>query len=98
MPATDGWPTSDPVTDSTRCPSTCAWGRPAGAATVADMGRVVLAHLDPADPLRAWADGMAGGAIDVELAGHLTGSIDLILRIADGGARASWWPTTRPTR
>ena len=67
-------------------------------ATVADMGRVMLAHLDPADPLRTWADGMAGGLIDVELAGHLTGSIDLILRIADGAASVSWWPTTRPTR
>ncbi len=54
-------------------------------ATVADLGRVVMAHLDPDDPLRSWADGLAGGAIDVELAGHLTGSIDLILRLADGG-------------
>jgi exodeoxyribonuclease V beta subunit len=54
-------------------------------ATVADMGRVMLAHLDPDDPLRTWAAGVAGGLIDVELAGHLTGSIDLILRIPDGG-------------
>ena len=57
-------------------------------ATVADLGRVMLAHLDPSDPLRAWADGVASGVIDVELAGHLTGSIDLILRIAgEGGPR-----------
>ncbi len=56
-------------------------------ATVADMGRVMLAHLDPADPLRPWVAGLAGGAIDAELGGHLTGSIDLILRIADGGGQ-----------
>ena len=45
----------------------------------------MLAHLDPDDPLRTWAGGVADGLIDVELAGHLTGSIDLILRITDGG-------------
>ena len=56
-------------------------------ATVADMGRVMLTHLDPADPLRPWAEGMVGGAIDVELAGHLTGSIDLIVRITDGDSQ-----------
>ena len=53
-------------------------------ATVADMGRVMLAHLDPADPLRPWAEGIVSGAIDAALAGHLTGSIDLIMRITEG--------------
>ena len=57
------------------------------------------AHLVRTIRLRRWADGLAGGAIDVELAGYLTGSIDLI---APPGRRrdtaASWWPTTRRTR
>ena len=51
---------------------------------MADIGRLTVAHLDPADPLAPWATGLASGAIDLHLAGHLTGSIDLIMRIGDG--------------
>jgi exodeoxyribonuclease V beta subunit len=57
--------------------------------TVTDIGRLMATHLEPADPLRAWANDLAGGAIDLSLAGHLTGSIDLVMRIHDdqGGGR-----------
>ncbi len=57
-------------------------GRPA---VVADIGRLAVDHLPSRDPLVPWATGLATGAIDVTLAGHLTGSIDLILRVDDGG-------------
>ena len=48
---------------------------------VADLGRTLLSHLRSDDPMRAWARSVADGAIDISLAGHLTGSIDLVMRI-----------------
>jgi len=58
-------------------------------AVVADIGRLLLDHLPDADPVRPWAAAVAGGSVDVRLAGHLTGSIDAVLRIAgpDGEPR-----------
>lgn len=53
------------------------------AADLSDVGRLVVAHLEPNDPLAAWAAGLAKGGAGVQLAGHLTGSIDLVLRTAD---------------
>ena len=61
-------------------------GRPA---TVADIGRVVVAHLDPDDPLRAGPTGWPTGAIDVR-AGRPPDRIDRpgpADRRADGGHR-----------
>jgi exodeoxyribonuclease V beta subunit len=51
--------------------------------SVQDIGRLVVRHLDPGHPLLAWAAGLAGGAIEIELAGYLTGSIDLVARVRD---------------
>ena len=48
--------------------------------TVRDVGRVVVAHLPDGHVLTPWAEGLARGAIDVRLAGYLTGSIDLVAR------------------
>lgn len=45
------------------------------------IGAVTLDHLDPGDPLTGWARRLAEGAIEVTVAGHLTGSIDLVLRV-----------------
>ncbi|HUY65675.1 MAG TPA: UvrD-helicase domain-containing protein [Acidimicrobiales bacterium] len=56
-------------------------GHPAGTR---DIGRLVLDHLPAEDPLRPWAGELADGVIDVNLSGHLTGSIDLIMRVRDG--------------
>ncbi len=55
------------------------------------IGHLVASRLDPTDPLRPWADQLAGGVIDLELGGFLTGSIDLVLRIPapDGSPRFS---------
>ncbi len=49
--------------------------------SVRGIGAVVLAHLRSDDPLAGWAGRLAEGAIEVTLAGHLTGSIDLVLRV-----------------
>jgi len=56
---------------------------------VRELGDVVLRHLPEGHPLRAWAAALAGGSLDVRLAGHLTGSIDLVARrrTADGPDR-----------
>ncbi len=56
-------------------------------AQVRDIGRLGDSHLASSDPLRPWAAGLAGGSIDLELAGHLTGSIDLVMRIRGDGGR-----------
>ncbi len=54
------------------------------ATTVRRIGQVTLDHLAPDDPLHPWAAGLAGGRTDTSLTGHLTGSIDLVLRVPDG--------------
>ena len=59
-------------------------GRPAG---IREVGRLVLDHLHTDDPLRPWADRLALGDPGVGLAGHLTGSIDAVLRIGDHDSR-----------
>jgi exodeoxyribonuclease V beta subunit len=50
-------------------------------ATDRDIGRLLLDHLPDHDPFRPWAEQVAAGAFAVDLAGHLNGSIDLILRV-----------------
>jgi exodeoxyribonuclease V beta subunit len=54
-----------------------------------DVGALLLDHLEPADPHRRWAEKLAEGPFSRVLAGHLTGSIDLVARVrgADGTAR-----------
>ncbi len=52
---------------------------------VAEIGSVLAAHLADDDPYRAWAESLAER--DLDLAGHLTGSIDLVLRVGDGSDR-----------
>ncbi|MCB0976060.1 MAG: UvrD-helicase domain-containing protein, partial [Acidimicrobiales bacterium] len=45
------------------------------------LGAVLLDHLSTDDPYRPWAERVAAGVYGVDLAGHLTGSIDLVLRV-----------------
>ena len=52
--------------------------------TVRDIGRVVGRFLPSDHVLAPWAAALAAGAIDVRLAGYLTGSIDLVARVGDG--------------
>jgi exodeoxyribonuclease V beta subunit len=59
-------------------------GESGAHAVVTDIGRLVLEHLGAADLLRPWAERLAEGELGLELAGHLTGSIDAVVRT--GGA------------
>ncbi len=52
-------------------------------ATDRDIGALVAAHLPDDHPLRPWAERLATGPFGVDLAGHLTGSIDVVLRVRD---------------
>jgi exodeoxyribonuclease V beta subunit len=52
--------------------------------SVRGIGAVVLDHLGADDPLTGWATGLAEGVIEATVAGHLTGSIDLVLRVPGG--------------
>jgi exodeoxyribonuclease V beta subunit len=50
-------------------------------ASDADIGLLLLDHLPAGDPLRGWASSLADGPFSAVLAGHLTGSIDLVARV-----------------
>lgn len=56
-------------------------GEGGGRATDADVGRLLLDHLPAGDPLGPWAASLADGPFSAVLAGHLTGSIDLVARV-----------------
>ena len=68
-------------------------------ATVGAIGELVMEHLDRDDPYRRWARGLVDGAFEASLAGHLTGSIDLVCRIVEPGAEPRYvvvdYKTTR---
>jgi exodeoxyribonuclease V beta subunit len=49
--------------------------------TDSDIGELALAHMQQNDPLHFWAERLSGGLFSVELAGHLTGSIDMVVRV-----------------
>ena len=46
-----------------------------------EVGELICGHLPAHDPLRPWAERLAAGLFGVELAGHLTGSIDMVVRV-----------------
>ena len=48
------------------------------------IAEVLARHLPDDDPLRPWFTDAANGALAVDVAGLLTGSIDLVARTADG--------------
>jgi exodeoxyribonuclease V beta subunit len=49
--------------------------------SIHDIGRLLLDGLPPDDPFVPWAADVASGATDISLAGHLTGSIDAVIRV-----------------
>ncbi len=53
------------------------------ATTDRAIGALVCTHLTADDPMRPWAERLAAGLFDVDLAGHLTGSIDAVFRVTD---------------
>lgn len=68
---------------------------PLGRLRADAIGRVLAEHLAPDDPLLDWARGLAGQSqvapvpvltrFDVDIAGRLIGSIDLVARTSAGG-------------
>ncbi|MCZ8382312.1 exodeoxyribonuclease V subunit beta [Mycobacterium sp. CPCC 205372] len=58
----------------------------APAITLADVGALFAAHVPADDVLASYADRLSTGALAVQpLKGYLTGSVDAVLRIPDGG-------------
>ncbi len=57
--------------------------------TVHRVGMLICAHLDNDDPYYPWAQRLTQGRFDLDLMGYLTGSIDLVYRVAhpDGSTR-----------
>ncbi|MGH3441527.1 MAG: PD-(D/E)XK nuclease family protein, partial [Nitriliruptorales bacterium] len=58
---------------------------PTGGVTLAGIGRLLEVHLDPDDPVAAYAERLAEPALQQTARGYLTGSIDLVLRVGDDG-------------
>lgn len=52
-------------------------------ATDRSIGGLIVQHLDADHPLTPWATAVAEGAFNAGLAGHLTGSIDAVIRVRD---------------
>ena len=77
-------PTSDRLTELTfDMPLHSSGVRP----TAVQIGEVLLAHLGADDPIRKYAHELAEGRFTVDLAGHLQGSIDAVLRVADDAGK-----------
>ncbi len=55
--------------------------RPSGALSVIDIAGVLGATLAPGDPLSGYVTRLADPALDADLRGYLTGSLDLVLRL-----------------
>lgn len=49
------------------------------------IGRILVESLGRDDPVGPWAHRLADGIIDVDLGGYLTGSVDLVMRLAAPG-------------
>jgi exodeoxyribonuclease V beta subunit len=67
---------------------------PLAAFSALDLAAVVAAGLADDDPMRPWFAAAADGALDVDVAGMLTGSIDLVARI-DGRYLVADYKTNR---
>nr|WP_283251038.1 UvrD-helicase domain-containing protein [Rhabdothermincola salaria] len=57
---------------------------PLGRLSAARVADALLDHLPADDPVRPWAERAAAGALAVDVAGMITGSIDLVARTPDG--------------
>ncbi|MEZ5144870.1 MAG: UvrD-helicase domain-containing protein [Acidimicrobiales bacterium] len=55
-----------------------------------DLAAVLADHLPADDPLRPWVEQAAAGGLRVEVAGWLTGSIDLVARCSIAGTTRYW--------
>ncbi|MFN8040876.1 MAG: UvrD-helicase domain-containing protein [Acidimicrobiales bacterium] len=62
-----------------------AFDLPLAGFDAAAIGAVLAHHLPADDPFRPWAEQAAAGALAVDVAGWLTGSIDLVARCSATG-------------
>ena len=63
---------------------------------VSDIASLLVQHLDPADPVYAYADRLRDPALGgSQLRGFLTGSIDLVVRLRDGRFLLADYKTNR---
>jgi exodeoxyribonuclease V beta subunit len=61
-------------------------GYDAAHVTLGDVAPLLRAHLPEGDPLLPYADALAAPALGgQDLRGYLTGSVDVVLRVPDGG-------------
>jgi exodeoxyribonuclease V beta subunit len=58
--------------------------RPHGSFTLEQLAAVLRSHLEPGDPLAAYAVRLGDPALLRQLRGYLTGSLDLVLRLERG--------------
>ena len=79
-----------------------ATARQVGDLRVTDIATLLSDHVDPADPMCAYADRLRDPVFgDDPLRGFLTGSLDLVLRLPDGRFMLADYKTNRlaaPTR
>lgn len=64
--------------------------RPEGSVSVSDIASLLDRHLDPSGPLAGYPSRLRGTAMQSDLRGYLTGSLDLVFRAPaarGGGAR-----------
>ena len=67
-----------------------------GELRVGDIATLLTEHVDPADPMYAYADRLRDPAFgDSPLRGFLTGSLDLVLRLPDGRFMLADYKTNR---
>jgi exodeoxyribonuclease V beta subunit len=57
---------------------------PTGRLTVSAIADALRAHLDPGDPLAAYAARLADPALRRDVRGYLTGSVDIVIRLPGG--------------
>lgn len=62
---------------------------PTGRLTLAAVAAVLTEHLDAGDPLAGYADRLGDPALRQSVGGFLTGSLDLVVRVANRGSPAS---------
>ncbi len=100
-------PLADDVSPGSRCATGCAswtsssrwpeaiWQRAGGCCRTSPTRS---RHLPAGDPMRAYADRLRNPSLGEQvLRGYLSGSIDVVLRVGEPSARATWSSTTRPT-
>jgi exodeoxyribonuclease V beta subunit len=73
-----------------------ATARQVGHLRVIDIANLLCEHMDPVDPMRAYADRLREPVFgDDPLRGFLTGSLDLVLRLPDGRFMLADYKTNR---